>query len=143
MTIFSGCPAEVDELNQTLTVSGTVTYQGKPLKMAAIHFLPTVAGGLPASGAIADGQIKGVYTRTPGDGIKPGRYRIAIMAFNEAFLETTTKRDFQGPDPKDVARGFEHLKNQTFPNRYSNSMDSGLVEEISPDHHTIHLELTD
>jgi hypothetical protein len=139
---FSGCLAEVEDPDRGLPISGTVTYRGSPVKRAAIHFLPTVAGGLPASGAIVDGEIKDVFTRTQGDGVKAGKYRIAIMSFDEAFLASMAKRDFNGPDADEVARAANNFKS-SIPIRYNNSRDSGLVEEISPSHHTIHLELVD
>jgi hypothetical protein len=141
-SIFSGCLAEVEDPDRGLPVSGTVTYRGGPVKKAAIHFLPTVVGGLPASGTIVDGEIKDVFTKTQGDGIKAGKYRIAIMSYDEAFLESTAKRDFNGPDPAEVARAAKNFKS-SIPVRYNNSRESGLVAEISPGHQTIRLELVD
>jgi hypothetical protein len=139
---FSGCLAEVEDPDRGLAISGTVTYRGSPVKMAAIHFLPTVVGGLPASGRIVDGEIKDVFTRTQGDGIKAGKYRIAIMSYDEAFLESTAKRDFNGPDPAEVARAANNFKS-SIPIKYNNSRESGLVAEISPANRTLHLELVD
>jgi hypothetical protein len=139
---FSGCLAEVEDPDRGIPISGTVTHHGSPVKKGAIHFLPTIAGGLPATGSIADGVIKDVFTRTPGDGIKAGKYRVAIVSFDEAFLESGSKRDFYGPDPDEVARAVNNFKS-SIPARYSNSRESGLVAEISPAHTAIHLELVD
>ncbi|WP_435010265.1 hypothetical protein P12x_001516 [Tundrisphaera lichenicola] len=141
---FSGCPAEYEELEQVLTVSGTVTYRDKPVKLGAIHFLPTQFGGIPASGRIVDGEIQEVYSNSPGDGIKPGKYRISISAYNEEFLKTTKARDFQGPEIEDVTKGADILKDsKLIPTRYSNSLESGLIEEISRNHHRLDLKLVD
>jgi len=139
---FSGCLAEVEDPDRGLPISGTVTYRGSPVKKGAIHFLPTVVGGLPASGSIADGEIKDVFTRTQGDGIKAGKYKIAIVTFDEAFLESEAKRDFNGPDADEVARAANNFKS-SIPIRYNNAPESGLVAVISPANRTIHLELVD
>jgi hypothetical protein len=89
-----------------------------------------------------NGEIKDVFTRTQGDGIKAGKYKIAIMSFDEAFLESMARRDFNGPDPDEVARAANNFKS-SIPIRYNNSRESGLVAEISPGNRTIHLELVD
>jgi len=137
-----GCSYEDDLGGRQLPIAGTVTYNGGPVKKGAIHFLPVVPGDLPASGVIADGEIKDVFTRRQGDGIKPGRYKIAITSFDEAFLESVAKRDAGGPDPDEVARAANNLK-KLIPVRYSNSRESGLAADISADNRTLRLELVD
>jgi len=142
VTTLAGCPAEVDDPDRGLAISGTVTYRGNPVKKGAIHFLPTAAGRPAASGKIADGAIKDVSTQTEGDGINAGTYRIAIVAFDDAFLESSRKRGFNGADPQEVARAVNEFK-PSIPARYSSVRESGLVEEISPTHREIKLELVD
>jgi hypothetical protein len=142
LAALSGCPLEDVEKDLPLSITGTVTYHGGPVKKGAIHFLPVAPGDSPASGAIVDGEIKDVFTRTPGDGIKPGKYRIAITAFDEAFLESVAKRDANGPDPVEVGRAADNIR-KLIPPRYSNPRDSGLTAEFSPSHRTLDLKLVD
>jgi hypothetical protein len=138
----SGCTIDYSDPNGNLAITGTVTYNDNPVKMGTIQFLPVTPGNLPATGSIADGQIKGVFTRTEGDGIKPGRYRITIASYDEAYLKSAAKRDANGPDPDEVARSANELK-KLIPVRYSNSRDSGLIEDISPTNRTLQLKLVD
>ena len=138
----SGCTYEDDEKDRQLQITGTVSYNGKPVKKGTIHFLPVVPGAPPATGAIADGEIKDVFTRIQGDGIKPGEYKLAITSFDEAFLRSVAKRDFGGPDPVEVAKAADKVK-KLIPARYSNPRESGLTAQISPSSHTLRLELVD
>ena len=137
-----GCSIEEDHRDHYLPVTGRVTYNGGPVKMGTIHFVPVDPGNSPASGLIADGEITGVFTRTQGDGIKPGTYKIAITAYDEAFLKSVAKRDASGPDPVEVGRAAENIKKLT-PVRDSNSRESGLTAEFSPRTPPLHLELVD
>jgi len=137
-----GCLAEVEDPDRGLTITGTVTYRGNPVKMATIHFLPTVAGGLSASGTIADGVIKDVFTRVQGDGIKAGKYRVTIVAYDEEYLKSVAKRDYNGADPEEVNRAFANLE-QTIPPRYHNSRASGLVAEFHPGRTDLRIDLVD
>jgi hypothetical protein len=136
-----GCVVEADS-DRHLPITGTVTYNGSPVKMGTIHFLPMEEGGSPATGAIANGEIKDVFTRKRGDGIKSGKYQITITPYDKAFLESGAKRDANGPDPLEVAKAVDNFK-APIPLRYSNSRESGLTAEFSPSHRTLHLELVD
>lgn len=138
----SGCTYEEDVADRPLTLTGTVTYRGDPVRKGAIHFLPSDPGRTAASGVIANGAIKDVFTKTQGDGIKPGRYKIVITSFDEAFMQSVAKRDAGGPDPIEVARAANNVK-KLIPVRYSNWRESGLVAEVSVANHTLRLELID
>ena len=137
-----GCDAEGVVDDRHLSIDGTVTYRGAAVKQGAIHFLPESPGNLPATGSIADGAIKDVFTRSPGDGIGAGRYKVAITSFDDAFLESVARRDVNGPDPVEVGRAAERIKD-LIPARYSNPRQSGLVAEVSPIHRTLRIELVD
>ncbi len=139
-----GCLEQGDDINRPLIITGTVTYHGSPVKQGTIHFLPVVTGNLPATGAIANGEITDVTTRKHGDGIKKGKYRLAIVPFDDDFLESAAKRNVGGVDPDEVIRAAADLnKRKLLPARYSNSRESGLTAEISPGNREIHLDLVD
>lgn len=138
-----GCLIEVaDDPDRHLSITGKVTYRGEPVKKGMISFLPVDPANPSATGAIADGEIKDVFTRTPGDGIRSGKYKIAITTFDEAFLKSVAKRDFMGPDPVEVARAADKYKS-AIPLRYNNARMSGLTADFSTSNHSLQLELVD
>jgi hypothetical protein len=140
---LAGCRVEIEQNEGYLPILGQVTYRGQPLKKAAIHFLPAGGDNLPASGEINDGAIKGVTSRTQGDGLKPGLYRVAITAFDDAFAETVATRGTgQGPDPLEVGKASDRIKG-LIPPRYNNARDSGLVAEISATARDLRFDLVD
>ena len=60
-------------------VSGTVSFQGKPLDQGAIQFLP-VEGSRTESGAgIKDGQ----YSIPAENGLAPGKYKVTVFSYDE------------------------------------------------------------
>lgn len=139
----SGCTIEVDDhRDQHLPITGKVTYRGEPVERGAIHFLALDPGKPPASGVILNGAIKDVFTRKPGDGVRSGKYKIAISSFGEDLVESASKRTALGPELKEVTR----IANQAkilIPLRYANARESGLTAELSLGHHTLDLELVD
>jgi hypothetical protein len=61
------------------TVSGTVTFQGKPLDQGTIEFAPE--GGGAASGTVITG---GAYTVPERQGLRPGSYQVRIYSSDAA-----------------------------------------------------------
>src|SRR3954452_23234255 len=74
-------------------VTGTVTYQGKPLAGAVITFVPTGADGEAASAfSDADGKYA-LTTWEAGDGARPGEYRVKV-----------SKQEQQAVDPSKMVK---------------------------------------
>ncbi len=82
---FAGCGRQGPVV---APVSGTVTYNGAPLKEGGITFAPSQ--GRSAFGRIVDGQIIEVTTNTTGDGVIVGTAAVGIQA-------TTNLGKMQGP----------------------------------------------
>src|SRR4051794_9371353 len=60
------------------SVSGKVTYQGKPVPLGTITFIPNTPGARNATGVIgSDGSYR-LQTENPGDGAAPGDYKVTI-----------------------------------------------------------------
>ena len=77
-------------------VSGSVTYQGKPLGHGSVTFLTTVGERGPAGGAlITDGRFEIPAAR----GLVPGTYRVAISA-PEPGGQLTAAEKAAGASPK-------------------------------------------
>jgi hypothetical protein len=69
------------------TISGKVTYNGKPVPKGTITFIPTTPGGRNAVGVIAADGSYALQTEKPGDGALLGDYNVTISAHDEAVLD--------------------------------------------------------
>lgn len=76
--LILGC-GDSTGLEKRYPVSGTVTYQGKPVEKGSINFIPTQPEGRAAGGQIEDGDYS-LTTAEPGDGALPGTYKVTIIA---------------------------------------------------------------
>jgi hypothetical protein len=76
LLVALGC-GEAKDPHGRLPLSGTVTFQGKPLDAGTIEFLPPNPGqGLSARALIRDGKY-----RVPREqGVPPGTYRVLITS---------------------------------------------------------------
>lgn len=80
LTVSSGCSnsGPVADIVDTVSVSGTLTYQGKALPGYQVSFQP-VSGERPAT-AISDADGKFVLgTNDTGDGAAPGTHKISVV----------------------------------------------------------------
>ncbi len=92
-------------------VTGTVTFQGKPLSTGTITFIPET-DGLPS--AFAEIQENGTYvaqTRDFGNGVPVGKHRVMIIAVKD-----------HGPEAPVEA---------ILPVKYSSDRQSGLTADVS------------
>ncbi len=60
-------------------VKGVVTVGGEPVPSGTIQFIPA-SGGRPATGQIGSDGSYALSTKTPGDGVPPGEYKVIIEA---------------------------------------------------------------
>jgi len=124
-------------------VSGTVTYQGKPVEKGSINFIPDYPDGLAAAGEIENGEYS-LTTATPGDGAIPGKYKVTIVA-----VEMDTSK------LNEIAKGGQHHHDKTFakavknakklvPSKYQLPEMSGLTAEVKAQTNSgVNFELTD
>ena len=140
---YVGCGIEVDaDQDRPVQITGRVNYQGIPVERGAIHFMPINPTSPSASGMIDHGEIKAVFTRVAGDGVRPGKYGVAITSFDEDLLKSVAKRNALGPDPVDVGKAADKIK-KWIPTRYSNVRESGLAVEFTQNNHSVVLDLVD
>jgi len=66
--------------SKTASVSGQVTFKGKPLAKANVSFTPVEGTGLAASGLTDSNGHYTLGTRSASDGAAPGKYRVAVIA---------------------------------------------------------------
>ena len=100
------------------TVTGTVTYQGRPVPDAFVMFSPTAG---PASGAVTDaaGEYKLLTGGPHGNRVFTGRCRIAVSDAN----------------PEGRSRDVRILP------RLADTATSGLVADLGPGENVVNLEL--
>lgn len=109
--------------SSTVPISGTVIYDGKPLKQGTIIF--EAEGVRPANGKIVDGKIVEVTTFKTGDGVAPGNHKVAIQAVEEMGSAITK-------NPGDSPTGGNYMGGKSLlPAKYGNPAQSGLTATVT------------
>jgi hypothetical protein len=109
-------------------VSGTVTYQGKPVTAGTVSFISTDTTRPNANGKIgADGSYT-LQTTEPGDGAQVGDYKIVVSGKNPDELNN--------PLP-----GAPIKVKSALPSKYENPDTSELKATVAPGSQTIPIEL--
>ncbi len=112
------------ELPTTVPVTGTVTWQDKPLDSGRVVFHPQqIEKGRPKRPAMGYLQTDGSFalaTFRPDDGAVPGSYQVTIHSY---LKKPVSNNDDINP-PEDVWR---------IPERYGDPERSGLTATVSSD----------
>ena len=137
-----GC-GDPSGLPKRYPVSGTVTYQGKPVEKGRINFIPTQADGRAAGGEIENGEYS-LTTAEPGDGAIPGSYKVTIIAVE---VDTTKLKEIakggQFHHDKAFAKAVRTAK-KLVPSKYQLPDTSGLTAEVKAQTNSgVNFELTD
>jgi hypothetical protein len=80
-----------------LSVSGEVTFQGKPLDQGTITFSPEDGQGTFSGGQIQDGR----YLVPAENGLAPGKYTVRIMSIAGGGATTGGLEDEPASEPKE------------------------------------------
>jgi len=82
LSVLIGCGRQAG-VEGVIKVTGTVTYQGKPVDGASVTFSPDSATGRAASGRTdASGRFE-LTTLNAGDGVLAGSYKVAISKIED------------------------------------------------------------
>lgn len=124
-------------------VSGTVTYQGQPVKSGTLVF--EVAGARPANAKIMDGKITEATTFEPNDGVPVGSARIAVFAAESSAASGPAASPASDPGAYQVptANYMDVGAKRLIPNRYNDPATSGLTWDIKQGENTVTLQLAD
>jgi major membrane immunogen (membrane-anchored lipoprotein) len=138
-----------DGLGKRYPVSGTVTYNGKPLEKGIISFVSEdLKQNIGASGQITDGS----YTLSTGgneDGAQAGKYKVTITA-KEDYL-SKARADFQKESkqtestyipPQFIAKA-EATAKSLIPTGYGDPGTTTLTAEVKEKPNTIDFKLSD
>jgi hypothetical protein len=124
----SGCTAKYStpDVVATVPVSGTLTFQNKPLEFYQVVFMP-VEGTKVATGiSDPDGKFK-LGTNDSGDGAPVGKYKIAISFVGPPSTSTAGTEQIVD-DPSKLPK--PKIK---IPAKYADPATSGLAQEITAD----------
>ncbi|ODT99573.1 MAG: hypothetical protein ABS79_04310 [Planctomycetes bacterium SCN 63-9] len=80
MIVIAACGEDSDYgLGQRYPVSGTVTYNGKPLEKGQINFYSEDPKGVGANGTIENGSFT-LSTVGDNDGARAGKYKVGVIS---------------------------------------------------------------
>ena len=92
-----GCGAETPDFPDVAPVTGTVTYQGKPVEGANVRFIPSAGEGNPA---MATTDAEGHYTLSTTfsssvteEGAVPGNYSVLVIKLTKAEIDPNAAHD--------------------------------------------------
>jgi hypothetical protein len=102
-------------------VSGTITYNGKPISEGMIRFIPDDKSPVPAAGA---GVIDGKYRADAHGGVPVGTFRVQIEAFRPLAKANLAKASA----PKRFA--MEEARYQYLPKKHN--VDTQVEMTIQP-----------
>jgi hypothetical protein len=136
--ILTGCGVD-DGLDQRFPVSGTVTYNGEPLKTGTVNFYPEdPKTGRGASGPILEDGTYTLTTQSPGDGAFGGKYKVAISSFD--VDESKTAAASPGVIPNHVTAA-QAKRTNLIPLKYSGTDTSELTATVGPGSNTFDFKL--
>src|SRR5262249_47543041 len=98
-------------------VSGTITYQGKPIPKGTVTFVATDGKNPNATGTIQAGSYR-LQTDEPGDGAVVGEYKVAISDIDQDTFNT----ELPGMPVK--------VPKSAIPKQYHNANTSGLTAKV-------------
>jgi hypothetical protein len=146
--IMTSCSTD-DGMGKRFPVSGTVTYNGKPLENGKISFVSEDPKGIGASGSIENGSYS-LSTGGGNDGARAGKYKVTITAKEDSLAQA--KADFAkeikgGLDPgylpgRYVARAEAKAKS-LIPTGYGDVSTTTLRAEVKEGSNTIPFTLSD
>ena len=110
-------------------VSGTVTYQGKPVPKGTVSFVSPEPGRRNATGNLDANGYYRLQTEQPGDGAELGEYDVTLYSHDEPVL------DYRPKVPVKVQR--------LIPEKYEDPKTSNLKRTVKSGSNTFDLELTD
>jgi len=119
-----GCGASGPQMAR---VSGTVTYDGKPVPQGTVTFIAKDANGRNATGAIQSDGSYTLQTEQPGDGAQVGQYDVTVAAIDAPVLDYVPTKPVT---PKRLV-----------PEKYEKPQSSGLTATVKSGSNTIPLEL--
>jgi hypothetical protein len=120
---LSGCGAGDDLPREP--ISGTVTFEGQPIRSGSIQFVPQkTKEGVASGGIIADGR----FSVARDDGPVPGSYQVMIFAADQTQAASPVEPPGAGATPAEKKKARAERSAVLIPVRYN--MQSELTAEV-------------
>jgi hypothetical protein len=122
--------------SKTSSVTGRITYKGKPVPKANISFTPVEGATRAATGLSDDNGYFKLGTLSTSDGALPGNYRVSIIA----------RGPDRAPKPGEVGSGMpgEMMPGDPIiPQKYFAPDSSGLTYEVKKGSNSADFDLKD
>lgn len=126
---LAGC-GHPDGLGKRYRITGKVAYKDQPVKRAMILFSPADEG-LSASSPVTDGVYRNLTTRTDGDGILPGKYRVVLFPYSQPDPSPSPSEKDREPSSSSLGRVYT-TSGLPLPEKYLNLSTSGLEVVVTP-----------
>jgi hypothetical protein len=147
VVVLSSCGTD-DGFGKRYPVSGSVTYNGKPLEKGSINFFPDDPRGMGAAGVIGNGSYA-LSMAGGNDGARAGKYKVTVTAKEDSTAKA--KADFDkaskgtGQDfvPRQFAANAQAKAKSLIPAGYSDVKTTTLTAEVLEKPNTLDFKLSD
>jgi hypothetical protein len=148
LLVMASCGTD-DGLGKRYPVSGTVTYNGKPLEKGTISFISEdLKNNIGASAEIVSGSYK-LSTGGNDDGAQAGKYKVTVTAKEDFrakamadFRKETGPSDSTYIPPQYVAKA-EAAAKSLIPAGYGDPRTTNLTAEVKAQSNSIDFKLSD
>jgi hypothetical protein len=143
LCLVVGCGDDTG-LEKRYRVSGTVSYNGKPVEKGQISFIPDdIKKQREATGFIENGQFT-LTTSAPGDGALPGEYKVTVVSkeVDDSKVTETVKKYGGGGRQSEIAKANAAGK-MLVPGKYALADTSDLKATVKPEANSFTFELKD
>jgi hypothetical protein len=137
-----GC-GEDDGIGQRYPVRGTVTLEGTPLTKGSVAFIAENPKGRNGSAALSSDGSYSAMTLQPGDGLLPGKYKVAVNAIEVDMNFVRAQADASGGGGfyrSDIIR--KAPRKRHVPKKYDSHLTSELSVEVKPETNRYDIALT-
>lgn len=124
------------------TVSGTVTYQGKPLAGAVVSFIPEKAGDRSAGGTTDESGRYQLTTFESSDGAIVGKYRVTVTK-REAAADVKVPEGLAGAAAEEMQERANAVGKPLIPQKFFVPESSGLTAEVKSGSNTFDFTLSE
>lgn len=143
-TVFlGGCGGQPQgDFPETFDAHGVVTFNGSPLSNAVVTLSPVAPEGKGASGRTDEEGKFTLTTFNPGDGARPGRYRVMISPSELAPGVPSGDHEVELGNPDDTPPAPKAKTSSDLPQKYTSVKTSGLETEIVEGENTLDFNLS-
>ncbi|MDB5337021.1 MAG: hypothetical protein JWN70_2640, partial [Planctomycetaceae bacterium] len=121
LLVLAGCGGDdVKPFNNLVPVSGTVSFDGKPVPQGSVSFTPVDPTGQAASSKITNGSFK-MLTTVSAPGVIAGKYKVRIES-----KELPPEGAAAAPPPTGAVKPVKSL----IPAKYGDVNTSGLEVDV-------------